>query len=86
MKSTLRHMPRRYYRECVERDPERADAYFYLGQHYRLRGDPKRSLPDLYKAATLPIPQRSLFQWHYLYHCLVRFEKLEVSTEEACSD
>jgi hypothetical protein len=46
---------------------------FFLctGQHYRLIGDYEKALPWLYKSATIKIPQRSLFQWHQLYNCLV---------------
>jgi tetratricopeptide (TPR) repeat protein len=61
----------KYYLTCSETDPDRADSWFYIGQHYRLRNDIERSLPYLLKAAQLPIPERSLFQWHYLYYCLV---------------
>lgn len=32
------------------------------------------ALPYLWKAASLEIPERSLFQWHYLYFCLVRLQ------------
>lgn len=64
----------KYYELCVELDPERADAWFYLGQHYRLTGDFQRALPLLHNAAVLPPPERSLFQWHYLYDCLGRLE------------
>lgn len=63
-----------YYRECTTDDPERADPFFYLGQHLRLRNNPDGSLPDLKMAASLEVPERSLFQWHYLYHCLSKLE------------
>jgi len=63
-----------YYTNCSKQDPERADAWFYLGQHHRLRGDSDKALPYLYKAASIPIPTRSLFQWHYLYLCLSKLE------------
>lgn len=64
----------KYYKNCTDNDPERADAWFYIGQHYRLRGEIDQSLPHLLKAATLPVPERSLFQWHYLYFCLSKLE------------
>jgi tetratricopeptide (TPR) repeat protein len=67
-------MAEKYYRECIETDKERADPYFYIGQRYRLRGEPRKSLDMLEKAATLPTPQRSLFQWHHLYNCLSNVE------------
>ena len=35
------------------------------------QGDMDAALPYLWNAATLEIPERSLFQWHYLYYCLV---------------
>jgi tetratricopeptide (TPR) repeat protein len=61
-----------YYDQCTHDDPERADAWFYIGQRFRLSGENLKALPGLMKASSLPIPQRSLFQWHYLYNCLVR--------------
>jgi len=67
-------MADKYYTECVRADPDRADAYFYLGQHYRLGKNTKESLPFLRKAAVMSIPQRSLFQWHYLYQCIAKLE------------
>jgi len=63
-----------YYKNCTDRDPHRADAWFYIGQHYRLAGQYKEALPYLTKAATLPVPDRALFQWHYLYYCLSKLE------------
>ena len=45
-----------------------------LGQHYRLAGNTAKALPYLYTAAVLPMPERSLFQWHYLYSCLSKLE------------
>lgn len=61
----------KYYESCTKSDPERADPWFYIGQHYRLTGEFKKAIPYLLKASTLPMPSRSLFQWHYLYNCLV---------------
>lgn len=63
-----------YYTNCTTLDAERADAWFYLGQHYRLSGEFARGLPYLKRAASLPVPQRSLFQWHHLYWCLSKLE------------
>jgi hypothetical protein len=65
---------RHYYEKCTQDDPERADPFFYIGQYYRLRQQHKNALPWLKKAAILPIPNRSLFQWHYLYNCLGHLE------------
>lgn len=64
----------KFYLNCTATDPERADAWFYIGQHYRLRNQIDKSLPYLLKAAKLPMPERSLFQWHYLYECLSKLE------------
>jgi tetratricopeptide (TPR) repeat protein len=63
-----------YYEWCVREDPERADATFYIGQHYRINGDPARGFPFLLKAAGMPIPDRAVFNWHYLYKCLSKLE------------
>lgn len=63
----------KFYVLCTEKDGERADAWFYIGQHYRLRGD-DRGLPYLKKAATLEVPDRALFQWHHLYQCLAALD------------
>jgi len=64
----------KYYLTCSETDPERADSWFYIGQHYRLRNEIPKALPYLLKSASLSIPERSLFQWHYLYFCLSKLE------------
>jgi len=45
-----------------------------LGQHFRLIAQPQQAIPYLRTAANLPIPQRSLFHWHYLYKCLSKLE------------
>ena len=63
-----------YYESCATSDPERADPYFYIGQHYRLSGEFKKAIPYLLKASLLPIPSRSLFNWHYMYNCLTKLE------------
>eukprot|EP00455_Lapot_gusevi_P045059 TRINITY_DN5725_c0_g3_i1.p1 TRINITY_DN5725_c0_g3~~TRINITY_DN5725_c0_g3_i1.p1 ORF type:complete len:518 (-),score=87.67 TRINITY_DN5725_c0_g3_i1:55-1608(-) len=65
---------KKWYDKCTKDDSERADAWFYLGQHYRLSAEYPTALPYLFKAASLPIPTRSLFQWHYLYRCLSKIE------------
>jgi len=64
----------RWYLECTKNDSARADAFFYLGQHYRLAGVPWKALPFLDTAASLEVPERSLFQWHFLYNCLSKVE------------
>jgi len=64
----------RYYRNCTELDGERADGWFYLGQLYRLSGQPRKALPYLKRAATLEMPERALFQWHALYKCISKLE------------
>ena len=63
-----------YYTRCMELDSDRADPFFYVGQHYRLVGEPTKSEPHLYKAATKNPPERSLFMWYELYHCLAPLE------------
>lgn len=64
----------RYYQMCVDDDPQRADSYFYIGQHYRLVGDHIKATQYLKQSAQLSIPERSLFQWHFLYNCLSKLE------------
>ena len=59
---------------CTRLDPERADAWFYAGQAHRLRGENAKAYPLLKKAALLPMPERSLFQWHTLYTCIAKVE------------
>ena len=49
-------------------------SIYSSGQHFRLSGEFSKALPYLKKAAVLPIPNRSLFQWHYLYNCLSKME------------
>jgi hypothetical protein len=63
-----------WYNACVRLDRERADAFFYVGQHYRLHGDHARAAAVLQHAAQLPMPQRSLFQWFSLYQCVAPLE------------
>lgn len=65
---------KKYYIGCTEDDPERADPFFYIGQHYRLRSDHKEAIKWLAPAARKSMPARSLFQWHSLYHCLAAVE------------
>ena len=64
----------RWYLECTKNDSARADPFFYLGQHFRLVGAPERALGYLESAASLPVPERSLFLWHFLYNCLSKVE------------
>jgi len=63
-----------YYRRCIALDDVRADPHFYIGQHYRLTGQPALAEPHLHTAATLKAPVRSLFMWYYLYDCLGELE------------
>lgn len=63
-----------YYLRCTKLDPARADAWFYIGQHYRLSHEFEKALPYLKTASELPMPDRALFQWHYLYKCLAELE------------
>jgi len=65
---------REYYEMAVEADEERADAFFYLGQNYRLSGDSRSGFDQLKKAVDLKMPERSLFQWPTLYSCVVHAE------------
>ena len=44
------------------------------GQHYRIHGDPAKGLSYLFKAARMPFPDRSVFNWHHLYKCLSKLE------------
>jgi hypothetical protein len=65
---------KKYYLMCTEADPERADGWFYVGQGHRLRGEYREAMPYLEKAATVAIPERSLFHWLFLYKCLAKIE------------
>lgn len=66
-----------FYRQAMKLDPERADSFFYAGQRLRLSGQPEKALEYLESAAIMPQPQRSLFQWHFLYVCLAKLEFAE---------
>lgn len=63
-----------WYTACTEQDPHRADAWFYLGQWYRLRQRNREAIPYLKVAAELRMPERSLFQWQQMYDCLSHVE------------
>lgn len=63
-----------YYKRCIALDDQRADPPFYIGQHYRLVGDPTSAEPWLYSAASMSAPVRSLFMWYHLYSCLSKLE------------
>ena len=76
----------RWYREARERDGDRADPAFYLGQHYRLAGAYEEGWRWLVQAARLPRPSRSLFQWELLYQCLRYVELAEAATRWATAD
>lgn len=43
-----------------------------LGQLYRLNRDYEKAFAPLLRAASTPLPVRALFQWRYMYDCLVR--------------
>lgn len=64
----------KYYKMCIDSDGDRADPWFYHGQHYRLVQDWSNGVVSLWQSAALPIPTRSLFQWLYLYNCLSKLE------------
>lgn len=64
----------KWWTRAWELDPPRADAVFYIGQHYRLRRDGKNAVKYLRKAAALPMPKRKNYQWPELYNCLVHLE------------
>ena len=57
-------------------DPERAEAPFYLGQHYRLRRQEfGKAIAYLRQAAALQMPRRPVsFAWQELYSCLIPLE------------
>mmetsp|Transcript_45406 Transcript_45406/g.106647 ORF Transcript_45406/g.106647 Transcript_45406/m.106647 type:complete len:580 (-) Transcript_45406:109-1848(-) len=59
---------------ATELDPERADGWFYIGQHWRLARVYDNAIPFLTKAVKLEKPPRSMFQWEYLYDCLRHIE------------
>lgn len=65
---------RAWYTEALTVDAERADGWFYLGQNFRLHGLPSEAFGNLYKAVSLELPQRSLFQWIHLYSCMRHLE------------
>jgi len=60
--------------KAYELDPERVDAYFYIGQHYRLAQNPPLAIKWLSDAVSVKYPPRSLFNWDYLYECLRHLE------------
>ena len=64
-----------WYTQAIDLDGDRADPPFYIGQHYRLSGDYEQAHRWLRQAAALERPERSLFQWEWLYTCL-RFVEL----------
>ena len=75
-----------WYRRAIELDGDRADPPFYIGQHYRLSGEYEVAYRWLRRAAVLERPERSLFQWEWLYGCL-RFTELgEAVTRWAGAD
>ena len=64
----------KYYSLCAKNDPERADPVFYIGQLYRLYSQHAKAIPWLIKASRMPMPNRSVFQWHSVYNCLAELE------------
>ena len=62
------------YALAIKIDAVRCDGYFYQGQLFRLTGKPLESLEPLLAGATLLAPRRSLFNWEYLYTCLIHLE------------
>ena len=70
----------RWYERAIEFDGDRADPFFYVGQHYRLLGEYEKAYGWLVKAVQLPEPDRALFQWRMLYLCLVKVEVAEAVT------
>jgi len=51
-------------------DPDRADTFFYISQHYNLAGQPDEALKEIRGGLMLATPRRSLFQWLEVYQCL----------------
>jgi len=69
-----------YWLQAWEVDPPRADAVFYIGQHYRLQQDGKNASKYLREAAKLQMPTRKNYQWPYLYTCLRHLELLRAAS------
>jgi len=63
-----------YWGQAWKLDPPRADAPFYIGQHYRLRRDGANAVKYLRKTKRLVMPHRNNYQWPYLYECLRHVE------------
>ena len=63
-----------YWGQAWKLDPPRADAPFYIGQHYRLRRDGLNAVKILRETAKMTMPRRNNFQWPYLYECLRHIE------------
>lgn len=68
-----------WWSRALAMDPDRAEAGFYLGQHFRLRrGEFKKALGYLRKAFALPVPNRFWLPFMSdLYGCLVPLELLQ---------
>eukprot|EP00283_Hemiselmis_rufescens_P022128 CAMPEP_0173445000 /NCGR_PEP_ID=MMETSP1357-20121228/33405_1 /TAXON_ID=77926 /ORGANISM="Hemiselmis rufescens, Strain PCC563" /LENGTH=128 /DNA_ID=CAMNT_0014411121 /DNA_START=51 /DNA_END=437 /DNA_ORIENTATION=- len=62
--------------KALRMDPARADASFYLGQHYRLIKRPRQAIQWLTLASSLKMPSRFYHQWPELYSCLRHSELL----------
>lgn len=63
-----------HWQAAWDLDPPRADAPFYIGQHYRLRRDGKNAVKYLRKTVRMSMPHRTNYQWPYLYDCLRHLE------------
>ena len=68
------------YALAIKMDKARCDGYFYQGQLFRLSGDTVASLEPLLAGATLLTPSRTLFNWEYLYTCLIHLELARSAT------
>jgi hypothetical protein len=68
------------YALAIKMDQARCDGYFYHGQLYRLSGETLASLEPLLAGATLLTPSRTLFNWEYLYKCLIHLELARSAT------
>jgi hypothetical protein len=75
-----------WYEQAVQLDGERADAFFYVGQHYRLHGEYQQAVRWLRQATALERPVRALFQWEWLYACLRGVELAEAVSRWEAAD
>eukprot|EP00741_Cyanophora_paradoxa_P008876 tig00001406_g8593.t1 len=68
-----------YYLLSTELAPERPEAWFFLGQHFRLQNRYEEAYPFLRRASSLPTPDQPFFQWDLLYACLVHVDLARVA-------